>query len=39
MGSMGAGFGVAHGFEIGGIEKTGQRSSASWAIQLSSITV
>lgn len=25
MGSMGAGFGVAHGFEIGGIEKTGQK--------------
>ncbi|MBI9043799.1 MAG: indolepyruvate ferredoxin oxidoreductase subunit alpha [Anaerolineaceae bacterium] len=25
MGSMGAGFGVAHGFHIGGIEKTGQK--------------
>lgn len=25
MGSMGAGFGVAHGFEIGGIEQTGQK--------------
>ena len=25
MGSMGAGFGVAHGFEIGGIKETGQK--------------
>jgi indolepyruvate ferredoxin oxidoreductase, alpha subunit len=25
MGSMGAGFGVAHGFDIGGIEKAGQK--------------
>lgn len=25
MGSMGAGFGVAHGFEIGGIKETGQQ--------------
>ncbi|MEI8131570.1 MAG: thiamine pyrophosphate-dependent enzyme, partial [Leptolinea sp.] len=25
MGSMGAGFGVAHGFDIGGIAKTGQK--------------
>ncbi len=25
MGSMGAGFGVSHGFEIGGIQKTGQK--------------